>query len=98
MFRNNGGEVNPRDVAVFVGTPDIGNNVSSTYRQRAFAAGDDDGGQSNSRPYTTNVTLATPYSLSAGNVVMPAVCNSTGSSTVAMQGNFSIIIRTPIFT
>ena len=97
LFRNNGSEVNPRDVAVFVGTPDIGNNVSSTYTQRAFAAGDDDGGQSNSRPYTTNVTLATPFSLVAGNVVMPAVCNSTGSSTVSMQGNFSIIIRTPIF-
>jgi len=98
MFRNNGSEVNPRDVAVFVGTPDIGSTNSSTYTQRAFAAGDDDGGQSNSRPYTTNVTLATPYSLSAGNVVMPAVCNSTGSSTVSMQGNFSIIIRTAILT
>ena len=98
MFRNNGGEVNPRDVAVFVGTPDIGTTNSSIYRQRAFAAGDDDGGQSNSRPYTTNVTLATPYSLSAGNVVMPAVCNSTGSSTVQMQGNFSIIIRTALTT
>lgn len=98
MFRNNGGEVNPRDVAVFVGTPDIGTTNSSTYRQRAFAAGDDDGGQSNSRPYTTNVTLATPYSLSAGNVIMPAVCNSTGSSTVSMQGNFTIIIRTALTT
>ena len=98
LFRNNGSEVNPRDVAVFVGIPDIGSANSSTYTQRAFAAGDDDGGQSNSRPYTTNVTLATPYSLSAGNVVMPAVCNSTGSSTVSMQGNFSIIIRTAILT
>ena len=98
MFRNNGAEVNPRDVAVFVGTPDIGTANSSTYRQRAFAAGDDDGGQSNSKPYTTNVTLATPFSLTAGEVVMPAVCNSTGSSTVSMQGNFSIIIRTALTT
>ena len=96
LFRNNGAESNPRDVAVFVGTPDIGTSNASTYTQRAFAAGDDDGGTSNSKPYTTNVTLATPYALTAGQVVMPAVCNSTGSSTVAMQGNFTIIIRKAI--
>lgn len=58
-FRNNGGLTTPRDVAVFVGTPDIGSTATPTYTQRAFAAGDVDGGQANSRTYTTNVTLAT---------------------------------------
>ena len=97
-FRNNGGESNPRDVAIFVGTPDIGTSNASTYTQRLFAAGDDDGGSSNSKIYKVNTVLATPFSLSAGDIVMPAVCNSTGSSTVSMQGNFNIIIATSIFT
>ena len=97
-FRNNGTESNPRDVAIFVGTPDIGTSNASTYTQRLFAAGDDDGGTSNSKIYKVNTVLATPFSLSAGNIIMPAVCNSTGSSTVSMQGNFNIIIGTPIFT
>lgn len=97
-FRNNGGESNPRDVSIFVGTPDIGTSNASTYTQRLFAAGDDDGGTSNSKIYKVNTVLATPFSLSAGNIIMPAVCNSTGSSTVSMQGNFNIIIATPIFT
>jgi len=97
-FRNNGNEVNPRDVAIFVGTPDIGTSNPSTYTQRLFAAGDDDGGTSNSKIYKVNTVLGTPFSLSAGDLIMPAVCNSTGSSTVSMQGNFNIIIGTPIFT
>tara|TARA_R100001510_G_C7648552_1_gene205906 strand:+ start:89 stop:1237 length:1149 start_codon:yes stop_codon:yes gene_type:complete len=97
-FRNNGGESNPRDVAIFVGTPDIGTSNTSSYVQRLFAAGDDDGGSSNSKMYKVNTTLSTPFDLVAGNIVMPAVCNSTGSSTVSMQGNFAIIIATPIFT
>ena len=95
-FRNNGGLTTPRDVAVFVGTPDIGSTATPTYTQRAFAAGDVDGGQANSRTYTTNVTRATPFDLVAGNVVMPAVCDAAGNSSVFMQGNFSIIIRTLI--
>ena len=97
-FRNNGSESNPRDVAVFVGTPDIGTSNTSTYVQRVFAAGDDDGGSSNSRMYKVNTALSTPFDLVAGNILMPAVCNSTGSSTVSMQGNFAIIIAVPIFT
>ena len=96
-FRNNGSESNPRDVAVFVGTPDIGTSNTSTYVQRVFAAGDDDGGSSNSRMYKVNTALSTPFDLVAGNILMPAVCNSTGSSTVSMQGNFAIIIAVPIF-
>lgn len=97
-FRNNGSESNPRDVAIFVGTPDIGTSNASTYTQRLFAAGDDNGGTSNSKIYKVNTVLGTPFSLSAGDIIMPAVCNSTGSSTVSMQGNFNIIIATPIFT
>ena len=97
-FRNNGSESNPRDVSIFVGTPDIGTSNASTYTQRLFAAGDDDGGTSNSKIYKVNTVLATPFDLVAGNIVMPAVCNSTGNSTVSMQGNFNIIIGTPIFT
>ena len=97
-FRNNGSESNPRDVAIFVGTPDIGTSNASTYTQRLFAAGDDNGGTSNSKIYKVNTVLGTPFSLSAGDIIMPAVCNSTGSSTVSMQGNFNIIIGTPIFT
>lgn len=97
-FRNNGGESNPRDVAIFVGTPDIGTSNTSSYVQRVFAAGDDDGGSSNSKMYKVNTALSTPFDLVAGNILMPAVCNSTGSSTVSMQGNFAIIIATPIFT
>jgi hypothetical protein len=97
-FRNNGLESNPRDVAIFVGTPDIGTSNPSTYTQRLFAAGDVDGGAANSKIYKVNTVLATPFSLSAGDLIMPAVCNSTGSSTIAMQGNFNIIIATPIFT
>lgn len=97
-FRNNGSESNPRDVAIFVGTPDIGTSNTSSYVQRVFAAGDDDGGSSNSKMYKVNTALSTPFDLAAGNIVMPAVCNSTGSSTVSMQGNFAIIIAVPIFT
>ena len=97
-FRNNGSESNPRDVAIFVGTPDIGSSNNSTYTQRLFAAGDVDGGAANSKIYKVNTVLGTPFSLSAGDLIMPAVCNSTGSSTVSMQGNFNIIIATPIFT
>ena len=97
LFRNNGSLTTPRDVAVFVGTPDIGSTATPTYTQQAFATGDVDGGQADNRVYTTNVTLGTPHSLSAGQVVMPGVCCSAGSS-VSMQGNFSIIIRTAIFT
>ena len=97
-FRNNGNEPNPRDVAVFVGTPNIGAGTNSTYTQRLFAAGDDDGGSSNSKIYKVNTVLGTPFSLSAGDLILPAVCNSTGSSTISMQGNFNIIIGTPIFT
>lgn len=97
-FRNNGNESNPRDVAIFVGTPDIGTSNTSSYVQRLFAAGDDDGGSSNNKMYKVNTTLSTPFDLVAGNIIMPAVCNSTGSSTIAMQGNFAIIIATPIFT
>ena len=97
-FRNNGNEPNPRDVAVFVGTPNIGAGTNSTYTQRLFAAGDDDGGSSNSKIYKVNTVLGTPFSLSAGDLILPAVCNSTGSSTISMQGNFNIIIATPIFT
>ena len=98
LFRNNGSLSSPRDVAVFVGTPDIGSTATPTYTQRAFAGGNADGGDPANSTFTTNVTLGTPFSLSAGNVVMPAVCNSTGSSTVSMQGNFSIIIRTALTT
>ncbi len=97
-FRNNGSESNPRDVAIFVGTPDIGTSNTSSYVQRVFAAGDDDGGSSNSKMYKVNTALSTPFDLVAGNILMPAVCNSTGSSTVSMQGNFAIIIAVPIFT
>lgn len=95
LFRNNGALTTPRDVAVFVGTPDVGSTATPTYTQQAFATGDVDGGQADNRVYTTNVTLGTPHDLSAGEVVMPAVCCSAGSG-VSMQGNFSIIIATPI--
>eukprot|EP01050_Picozoa_sp_SAG11_P000570 SAG11_NODE_19_length_25345_cov_5.090628_11_plen_921_part_00 len=71
--RNNGAATNPRNGGLFVGTNDWGVNGGEVYTLRAYAAGDDEGGNSNNKPYKVDGMLATGYPVTKGDIVLPAM-------------------------
>ena len=96
--RNNGSEQAPRNAALFTTTPDWGTNNDNTYVMRMFGAGNDDGGQSNSRPYFIDAMTSgatTPFPVTQGMVILPAVAAQDGAS-VAMHCTWTIVLSTSL--
>ena len=93
-----GREQAPRNAALFTTTPDWGTNNDNTYVMRMFGAGNDDGGQSNSRPYFIDAMTSgatTPFPVTQGMVILPAVAAQDGAS-VAMHCTWTVVLSTSL--
>ena len=93
VCRNNGGASNPRNAGLFVSTVNYGDSSFEDFTLRAYAAGDDDGGSSNSKPYKIDGMLATGYPVSKGDVVLPAMYSPDANS-VAAQCTWTVVFKT----
>ena len=98
--RNNGGEQAPRNAALFTTTPDWGTANDNTYVMRFYGQGNDNGGQSNSRPYFIDATTGgtatgNPFSVTKGMVILPAVA-AQDSASVAMHCTWTVVLATSL--
>ena len=89
--RNNGSASNPRNGGLFVGTNDWGVGANA-YTLRAYAAGDDEGGSSNSKVYKIDGMLTTGYPVTKGDIVLPALY-SPDSDNVAMNCTWTVVFK-----
>ena len=79
---------------LFVGTPDWGTTNDINAELVAVAAADNNGGSYQSRPSKLE-DLSRSYSISAGDVIYPALKGS-GTNADIMQVSWTIVIKTPI--
>jgi len=79
---------------LFVGTPDWGTTNDIDAELVAVAAADNNGGSYQSRPSKLE-DLSRSYSISAGDVIYPAIKGS-GTNADIMQVSWTIVIKTPI--
>lgn len=91
--RNNGGANNPRNAGLFVGTNNWGSSSFADVTLRAYAAGDDASGNSNSKPYKIDGMLTTAYKVSEGDIVLPAMY-SPDADNVATQCTWTVVFKT----
>ena len=89
--RNNGGASNPRNGGLFVGTNDWGVGANA-YTLQAYAAGDDEGGSSNSKPFKIDGMLTTGHPVTKGDLVLPAMY-SPDSDSVALHCTWTVVFK-----
>ena len=99
--RNNGAASEARNAGLFVSnsTPPYGTTSDTPMTLRAFGAGDDLGGSSNSKLYKIDGMLGSgstvPFAVSKGQVILPAMC-AYDTDNIQAQCTWTVVLKTSL--
>jgi len=99
--RNNGAASSPRNAGLFVSNsiPPYGTTSDTPMTLRAFGAGDDLGGSSNSKLYKIDGMLGSgstvPFAVSKDQVILPAMC-AYDTDNIQAQCTWTVVLKTSL--